>query len=187
MKKVISLVLCAVLISAAAGCGKESNPPEKSTDGGSILVAYFSHTGNTKKLAEMIAEKTGGELFEIETVIPYPEDYDACVETAAKEREDNARPELLTQVEDMDKYNEIYLGFPIWWGTMPMAVFTFIEEYDFTGKTVIPFCTHGGSGLGRSGKDLAEICGDAVVLEGFAAAGQDVDNVGEDMAKWLEE
>ena len=133
----------------------------------------------------MIAEQTGGALFKVETVTPYPEDYDETVDIAREEQDNNARPELSTHVEDMSRYDVIYLGYPNWWGTMPQAMFTFLEEYDFSGKTIIPFCTHGGSALGRSEEDIAELVPDARLLSGLAVSGSRVDDAQADVEEWL--
>ncbi|MDO4272125.1 MAG: flavodoxin [Eubacteriales bacterium] len=152
---------------------------------GKVLVAYFSKTGNTETIANMIAGQTGGELFKVETVTPYPEDYDETVDIAREEQDNDARPELSTHVEDMSQYDVIYLGYPNWWGTMPQAMFTFLEEYDFSGKTIIPFCTHGGSALGRSEGDIASLVPDALLLDGLAVSGSSVDGAQADVEEWL--
>ena len=145
------------------------------------LVAYFSRTGenygvgvieqgNTEIIAEMIAEATGADTFRIQTVSAYPESYDECTEIAKQERDSGARPELDSTVANFADYDVIYLGYPIWYGDMPMAVYTFLESYDFTGKTVIPFCTHGGSGLAGTADSIRSVCG-ATVLDGLAILG----------------
>lgn len=153
---------------------------------GNILIAYFSKTGNTETIANMIAEHTGGELFRVETVVPYPDDYNETVDIAREEQDNNARPELSTHVEDMSRYDVIYLGYPNWWGTMPQAMFTFLEEYDFSGKTIIPFCTHGGSALGRSEEDIGNLVPDATLLDGLAVSGSRVGSAQETVEEWLE-
>lgn len=158
---------------------------ETTEPSGNILIAYFSRTGNTETIANMIAEQTGGELFKVETVTPYPDDYDETVNIAREEQDTNARPELSTHVEDMSQYDVIYLGYPNWWGTMPMAMFTFLEEYDFSGKTMIPFCTHGGSALRSSEEDIASLAPDATLLEGLAVPGSSVDSAQDTVAEWL--
>lgn len=155
------------------------------SDGSNILIAYFSKTGNTETIANMIAEQTGGELFKVETVTPYPDDYNETVDIAREEQDNDARPELSTHVEDMSQYDVIYLGYPNWWGTMPQAMFTFLEEYDFSGKTIIPFCTHGGSALGRSEGDIADLVPDATLLEGLAVSGSRVDSAQGTVEEWL--
>ena len=150
-----------------------------------ILVAYFSHTGNTRVIANQIHEKVGGDIFEIVTVNPYPTDYDAVVDQAKQEQEDNYRPQLKTKVENMDSYDVVFIGYPNWWGTMPMSVFTFLEEYDFSGKTIIPFCTHEGSGLGRSVEDTTELCPQSTILDGLAIRGSSVETAQDDVSEWL--
>ncbi|MDE7170916.1 MAG: DUF362 domain-containing protein [Oscillospiraceae bacterium] len=151
------------------------------------LVAYFSRAGenygvgviekgNTHIIADMIAAQTGGDTFEIAAVIPYPNNYDACTEVAQKEKNENARPGLTAAVDNMADYDVIFLGYPIWWGDMPMAVYTFLESYDFTGKTIVPFCTHAGSGLSGTVASIKSACPGADVLDGLAVAGTTAQN-----------
>jgi flavodoxin len=119
-----------------------------------ILVAYFSWSGNAKALAGLIAQETGGDLFEIKTAKTYPESYNECIEVAKQEQSNNARPVLSGSVADMAQYDTIFLCCPNWWGTLPMGVFTFLESYDFSGKTMYPLVTHGGSRFERSLDDI---------------------------------
>lgn len=163
------------------------------------LIAYYSRTGNnivggrienlqegnTDVVARMIQKITGGDLFRIDTVKTYPEDYMETTEVAKKELNEDFRPELTSHLDNVDSYDVVFLGYPNWWGTMPMAVFTFLEEYDFTGKTIIPFCTHEGSGLGRSESDIAKLCPQSNVLDGLAIRGGDVKNAENSVSKWL--
>jgi flavodoxin len=163
------------------------------------LIAYFSREGNnsvsgrivnlpignTKVVAKMIPEMTGGDVFRIDTVKSYPEGYTENTNVAKKELHDNARPELSSHVENMDSYNVIFLGYPNWWGTMPIPVFTFLKEYDFSGKTIVPFCTHEGSGLGRSEKDITKLCPKATLLKGLAVHGSRVSAAKKDVTNWL--
>lgn len=146
-----------------------------------ILVAYFSRAdenynvgyiekGNTQVVAEMIAEETGGTLFHIETVTPYPADYNECIDLAKKEMNSGARPAILGDA-DVEAYDIIYLGYPNWWGEVPMAVYTFIEKHSWHGKTVVPFCTHEGSGLGSTVGRLKTACQGATFLPGLAIQG----------------
>ena len=153
----------------------------------SCLVVYFSQTGNTETIAGMIAEHTGGELFHVETVTVYPDEYNDLIEVAKEEQDNDARPELASAVEDMDRYQTVFIGFPNWWGTMPMAMFTFLDSYDFVGKTVIPFCTHEGSALGRSESDIAALIPEAELQKGLAVRGSNVDSAEDDVVSWLEE
>ncbi|MDO4582189.1 MAG: flavodoxin [Bacillota bacterium] len=163
----------------------EEIPTGEDSAGSGILIAYFSKTGNTQTIANMLAGQTGGDLFKVETVVPYPDDYNQTVDIAREEQDNDARPELATHVDNMEQYDIIFLGYPNWWGTMPQAMFTFLEEYDFSGKTIIPFCTHGGSALGRSEGDIADLAPDATLLEGLAVSGSRVDNAQDTVAEWL--
>lgn len=148
----------------------------------SILVAYFSRAdenwgvgkitkGNTKCLAEVIASKTGADLFEIKTIKSYPVGYDECTVVAKKELHDNIRPEITATVPNMDQYSTIFVGYPAWWGDAPMAVYTFLEGYDLSGKTIIPFSTHEGSGM-TGEEHIAKVCSKSTVKEGLAVTGQ---------------
>lgn len=133
-----------------------------------ILVAYFSHTGKTEALAQQIQSRTGGDIYQIIPTQPYPENYRQSTELAKKEQKENARPKISGTVANMASYDVIFLGYPCWWGTMPMAVFTFLESYNFSGKTIIPFTTHGGSGFARGPADIAKLAPNAALKKGFA-------------------
>lgn len=170
-----------------SGDTESSETETDETNDTKILIAYFSREdenygvgyiekGNTQIIAEMIAEETGGTLFEIERTTPYPSAYDDCTDEAKREQNENARPDLTATVDDFSSYDVIYLGYPIWWGDMPMAVYTFLESYDFSDKTVIPFCTHAGSGLSGTVNNIKEELPDATVLDGLAIRGSDAQN-----------
>ena len=136
---------------APDGESSESNNENTDIDSEStVLIAYFSWSGNTKQLAEMIREQMGGELFEIEPETPYTDDINELSGISLQEQRENIRPALSSAVEDMSQYDVIFVGFPNWWNNMPMPVFTFLEEYDFSGKTVIPFTTYGNGVWGKS-------------------------------------
>ena len=126
--------------------------------------------GNTAIIAKMIAEKTGAELFEVVPSNAYPEGYDECCDVALEEQNAGARPTFANDI-DIAGYDTIYLGYPIWWGEEPRILCTFVEQYDFTGITVVPFCTSGGSGIGRSGDDLAKLAGSGERLKGARHSG----------------
>ena len=163
------------------------------------LVAYFSRggknyvsgaitdlaVGNTEVVTRMIQKATGSDSFRIEAVNPYPKDYHQTTDVAQKEQRANARPELTAHVGNMAAYDVIFLGYPNWYGTMPMPVFTFLEGYDFAGKTIVPFCTHEGSGMGRSEKDIARTCPQAMFLEGLAVHGAYAGSAQGDVENWL--
>lgn len=130
--------------------------------------------GNLRILAEYISEETGAEIFSIRTVETYPTAYKDTTDLATEEKDKNARPELVSHIDDMEDYDVIYLGYPNWWGTLPMPVASFLEEYDFAGKTIIPFASHEGSGLGSGVSMIKELCPDSAVLDGFAIKGSEV-------------
>lgn len=181
MKKFLCALMMAVLalgITACGGAAEQSAPaPAAKTetaapaaDGGKkILVAYFSHTGNTKKVAQLIQNKTGADIFKIETATPYPSVYRETTELAKQEKADNARPALKNKVENMAQYDVVFVGYPIWWYTAPMAVATFADSYNFSGKTVITFCTSGGSPISDSTPDINKWFKGANVIEGIRA------------------
>jgi flavodoxin len=137
---------------------------------GKNLVAYFSWSGNAKTTAGQIAQATGADLFEIRAVRSYPDDYDECTRAAKQELDSKARPALSGSVDNMEQYNTVFLCYPNWWDTMPMAVFTFLESYNFSGKTIYPLVTHGGSSFGRSLDDIKTVCPRSVVGEGLSVS-----------------
>lgn len=167
--------------------------------GSKTLIAYYSRkgnnyvggsivnlpVGNTEVIAGKIHALTGGDLFQIQTVKPYPDDYTKTTRVAQDELSQNARPELTETVSDMGDFDVIYLGYPNWWGTMPMALFTFLESHDFAGKTIVPFCTHEGSGIGSSERDIKKLCPDAKLLSGLAIRGGSVSKADKDLVNWL--
>jgi len=157
--------------------------PQTDSDGKNILVAYFSRAdenynvgtidkGNTQIVAEYIADEVGADSFHIETVTPYPADYDDCCDVAKQELADKARPEIHGGVENMEQYDIVFLGYPIWWGDMPMAVYTFMDSYDFSDKVVIPFNTHEGSGESGTYSAIGSYLPNAQVLDGMAIQGK---------------
>ena len=162
-------------------------PGQSGTVGGKILIAYFSRTGenysvgviskgNTAIVAELIAEQTGGDLFEIVPVVPYPTGYEEMKVVSTQEKDSNARPEIANAVENWDDYDVVFLGYPIWYGDMPMIVYNFLESYDFSGKTVIPFNTHEGSGQSGTQSRIEATIPAAEVLNGLAIRGATAQN-----------
>lgn len=164
-----------------------------------ILIAYYSRKGenywngtvrdlekgNTEIVAEFIRDATGGDLFEIETATPYPTDYHECTEVAKRELQSDARPALSGAPESMDAYDIVFLGFPNWWGTCPMAVFTFLDSYDFAGKRIFPFCTNEGSGMGGSERHLKRECPQAIIGPGLAILGNRAAHAREETISWV--
>ena len=141
--------------------------------------------GNTEVVAERIAGLTGGDLFELETVKPYSADYHTCTDEAMAELRENTRPKLRRLPESLDGYDTIFLGYPNWWGTMPMAVCTFLEAFDFAGERILPFCTNEGSGMGRSETDIKKLCPDATVEQGLSIHGAEAARSGRAVEAWV--
>jgi flavodoxin len=164
-----------------------------------ILVAYFSragnnyvgggivnlNVGNTEIAMKMIAQLTGGKLFKINPVEKYSSDYTSCTKEAQKDLRENARPELTEYLESVDEFDTVILGYPNYWGTMPMPVCTFLEKYEFSGKTILPLCTHEGSGMGHSESDLNKFCPQATILSGLAIQGSRVNSAQKEITNWL--
>lgn len=188
--------------------GEPENDQPEAADAGGILIAYFtaaensgvdavasaSYTtldgeavGRVQALAERIQQNVGGDLFSIRTSVVYPADGGELIDYAAQEQEENARPELTTHIENLDGYDTIFIGYPNWWADLPMAVYSFFDEYDFSGKTIIPFNVHNGSRFSRTIQTIQELEPDATVLEdGFTVSEQTVADAAEDVAAWLE-
>lgn len=189
---------------------KEENNNKSNSDN-NILIAYFTWAdnthvdnpdsidvdattsasvlppGNAAKIADWIKQRVGGDLFSITVKEPYSSDYDECLNRAAEEKAANARPELANHVENMEQYDVIFLGFPNWWYTVPMAIHTFLEEYDFSGKTVIPFCTHGTGGLASTIQDIKkDLPQDVTLLDLIGVYRPDVDSSQDEVNKWLD-
>ena len=211
MKKRIFSILAAALVLSLAACGSTTDPgpaedaeqqtaasiqtnpsesagetaaAEPETDGGT-LIAYFSWSGNTEQMAQAIRTETGGDLYQIEPAVPYTDDYDALLDIAQQEQAENARPELASPVENWDSYDVIFVGYPNWWSNAPMAVYTFLEAYDFTGKTLIPFNTSASGGFGRSLSGIEESAAGANILDGLALTEGELGNVQGEVSSWL--
>lgn len=166
-----------------------------------VLTVCFSHKGNNywngeirylekgnaRKAAEMVQEAAGGDLFQIETVRPYSEDYRACVAEAKEEFQKQIRPELKEPLPDLDPYDILFVGYPNWCGTLPMAVTAFLEQYDLTGKRIYPFCSNEGSKMGRSEEDLKKICPGARIGRGLSVHGSETDASRPAITAWVKE
>ena len=166
---------------------------------GKTLIAYFSRAdenyfggsmryvkvGNTEIAVNLMKEMMCADTFKIEMKEPYSPAYMTCIEEAKKDLREKARPELVSMPESIDEYDVIVLAYPNYWGTMPMAVFTFLENYDFAGKTILPLCTNEGSGMGGSENDIRKTCKGADVKKGLSVTGSQVANSGEAVKKWL--
>ena len=152
---------------------------------GKVLVAYFSHSGNTREVARQISEATGGDLFEIVPATPYPTEYRAVVDQGKKEIEAGVRPALKNPVGDLSQYDVIFVGSPCWWATIAPPVTTFLSSCDLAGKTVVPFMTHEGSGMGQIEQHVAKACPGATVIEGLAIKGSNAAASADAVAAWL--
>lgn len=216
MKKSMAMLLSAIMILSLSACGSRSqsggsssgaDSPTISIEDGNVLVAYFSVPeadgvdtvsgasrvvvdgevlGNTQYIAQLIHQETGGDLFRIETVQEYPGSHDALLDYAYNELTENARPELASQIENPDNYDVIFLGYPNWNSDLPMPLYTFLEEYDFSGKTIIPFTTHGGSGLSRTVQTIQELQPDAAIVEnGLSISRNNVTDAQSEVTDWI--
>ena len=145
----------------------------------------YIRVGNTEKVSKKIAELTGADLFKIEQEVPYAADYNTCIAQAKEHLRTKATPALVSLPNDLDSYNEIYLGYPNYWGNMPMAVYTFLENFDWNGKVIHPFCTHEGSGLSDTVRKIEKTCVGATVTTGLAIHGSNVDNADGAIKNWL--
>lgn len=143
-------------------------------DSSKTLVIYFSQSGNTQKLAKLISDKVGGDFIRIETVKVYPTTYAVLADEAKKERDKDERPALIELNLDLSKYDTIFVGYPIWWYTLPMPMYTFFDKYDFSGKTIVPFNTHEGSGNSGTYETIKKFEPNATVLEGLPIRGGDM-------------
>lgn len=153
----------------------------------STVVINGEGLGNTQYMAYVIQETTGADIFRIEAETPYPLDHDTLVDQAAEEQAQQARPAIAAQVENMADYDVVYLGYPNWWGDMPMILYTFLEEYDLSGKTVIPFNTHGGSGFSRTIDTIRELEPEATVLDGLSISRNHIQDAEQEIVDWVQE
>ena len=188
----------------------EDQEPTDTTESGKSLVVYFSMPettdpdnmtqeeenstvvidgevlGNTQYVAYVIQENTGADIFRIEPETPYPTDHDTLVDLAAEEQDNNARPVIKDSIENLEQYDTIFIGYPNWWGDMPMILYSFFDQYDFSGKTIVPFNTHGGSGFSNTISTIAELEPSAEVNEdGFTVSRNNVQEAEPDIISWL--
>lgn len=175
--------------NAVSGAGSiESTGGKQEAESGNadnVLIAYFSWGGNTQGIAEEIQKQTGAELFEITLVNPYSNDYNTVLDEAQRDQSEQARPELASHVENMEEYDIIILGYPNWWASIPMPIASFLEEYDFSGKTIIPFCSHGGGRFGQSLTAIEKLAPDAIMGEALSIHYSGGSSMPDDVREWL--
>ena len=161
-----------ILLTMLSGCSSAQDPPgARAETDKKILIVYLSRTSNTKAIAEIIQKNVGGELVSLELVNPYPKDYRVIVEQVAKENETGFLPPLKTKIDSMDKYDVVFLGFPTWGMQLPPPMKSFLKQCDLSGKTVIPFNTNAGYGIGSSFQTVKKMASKSIVLEGFSTKG----------------
>lgn len=176
------------LSSAPVEESNNSNAPSTLTETGSqALVVYFSWSGNTENVAKSIQTQTGADIFEIVPATPYSDDYDTVVDLAQEEQRNNARPNISGSIENIGQYEVIYVGFPNWWGDMPMILYTFFDTYDLSGKTVALFCTSGGSGLSGTVNKVKSLEPNATVTEGLHIGSGSASNPDRAVSEWLDD
>ncbi|WP_418698170.1 flavodoxin [Bacteroides sp.] len=176
------LVSCSSEESATVGTGDTI-----SGDVGKTLIVYFSWGGNTRMVANHIHDIVGCDIVEVETVIPYPDSYEEVTQIVPGELESDYRPELKTKVENMDEYNTLIVGTPIWGGHLTPAMKSFLASYDLSRKYIAPFCTHGGSGTAQSVSDIRSVCPNSTLLGSLAVYGNQAENSRKDVEKWLKQ
>lgn len=207
MKKILLSMIMIIGLLSLASCGSnnaintepsatpktnssqavaEENSAEPTEDAKSLVV-YFSWSGNTEKVAKSIQEQTNSDIFEIIPQEPYSDDYNTVLEVAQDEQQQNARPAIAESIENIEDYDVIYVGYPNWWGDMPMIIYTFFDNYDLSGKTVAPFCTSGGSGLSNTVNEIKELEPNAAVTQGLHIGSGSASNPDSSVSEWLED
>ena len=192
MYKKSFLSLMVMLLFVATSCSSEEPAAIEpggtiSGDAGKTLIVYFSWGGNTRTVANHIHDLIGGDIVEVETVVPYPDTYEEVTQIAPGELESDYRPELKTKVENMDEYDTLIVGTPIWGGHLTPAMKSFLAGYDLSGKSIAPFCTHGGSGTAQSVSDIRSVCPNSTILGSLAVYGSRAENSRGNVEKWLEQ
>lgn len=202
MKKYVSIFLMIATLFMLAACGNSKTATETATpndasaaptanteqttmDNSDKLIVYFSWSGNTRAVAEEIKSQTGADIFEITPETPYSDDYNEVLDVAQREQSEKARPVISNKIDNFDKYSTIFVGYPNWWGDMPMIMYSLFDDYDFTGKTIAPFVTSGGSGFSGTINTIKSMEPDAEVTEGLSLSGSSAENSAADVSKWL--
>lgn len=190
MRKKSFLSFMTMLLFAVTSCGSEEPAATEpggviSGDAGKTLIVYFSWGGNTRTVAKHIHDLIDGDIVEVETIIPYPDTYEAVTQIAPGELESDYRPELKTKIENMDEYDTLIVGTPIWGSHLTPAMKSFLASYNLSGKSIAPFCTHGGSGTAQSVNDIRSVSPNSTILGSLAVYGSQAENSRNDIEQWL--
>lgn len=192
MRKKSFLSFLIMLLFAVTSCSSDEPTTTEpgsnlSGDAGKTLIVYFSWGGNTKTVANHIHDLIGGDIVEVETVIPYPDTYEEVTQIAPGELASDYRPELKTKVDNMDEYDTLIVGTPIWGGHLTPAMKSFLASYNLSGKAIAPFCTHGGSGTAQSVNDIHSVCPNSTILGSLAVYGSRAESSRTDVERWLKQ
>ena len=190
----IAVICCALTLTACNDNETTQNnvPPQEGNteintpiDNDNAIIAYFSWSGNTEAVANEIQNQTGASIFKINPQNPYTDDYDDLLDIAQEEQRNDARPAIEGTIDNFDDYTTVYLGYPNWWGDMPMIIYSFLDDYDLSGKTIIPFCTSGGSGFSSSIETIQNMEPNAAVLEGLSISDDNAEDAASEIQSWL--
>ena len=165
--------------------GEEQEVVKDTVESENAIIAYFSWSGNTEAVAQEIQSQTGADIFKINPQKPYTDDYDTLLDMAQEEQANDVRPAIDGTIENFNDYDTVYIGYPNWWGDMPMILYTFFDDYDLSGKTIIPFVTSGGSGFSSTENTIKTLEPNAVVLEGLSVSSDDANNASSSIQNWL--
>ncbi len=185
MKKLSLLFLTLILAFALAGCGGQKAAPAGGNNQSKTLIVYFSRSGNTKEVASQIQQLTGGDIVELQITESYPSNYEELRQQVKREQQSGFRPTLKTKIANISAYKTVIIGSPIWWSDISLPMVSFLTQYDLSGKTVLPFFTHGGGGVGRSAARVKELCPRSTVKELFIVKSSDAKTAKNDVASWL--
>ena len=207
MKKILTSVLSAFMVFVLSACGNaavssttaqsaaastaqpatvsSAQAESKAHPGKKTLIVYFSWSGNTESVANEIKTQTGADIFKITPKAPYTKDYNTLLDVAQKELKDKARPAFSGAIQNFSSYDTVFVGYPIWWGDMPMILYTFFDTYDFSGKTIVPFVTSGGSGFANTVAEMKQLEPKAAFRDGLALSSTAAKSPKKDVARWL--
>lgn len=198
MKKLMKMILMIVMVLGVAGCSQNeteentSSRQSNSTQQENLsdtnqLIVYFSWSGNTRRVAEEIQRQTDAQLVELEPQQPYTSDYDELLDVARDQQRQQARPAIANTIDNIDSYDVIFVGYPNWWGDMPMILYTFFDQYDLSGKTIVPFVTSGGSGFSDTLSTIEELESEATLLEGLSLSEDEANQCTSEVEQWLQQ